>query len=48
MSSYLKKRRQRVQINNKFRSLKEVIGGAPQCSKDGPFPFNAFVTYLFR
>ena len=47
MSSYLKKRRQRVQINNLFRSLKEVIDGAPQCSKDGPFPFNAFVVYLF-
>ena len=24
-----------------------MIDGAPQCSKDGPFPFNAFVTYLF-
>ena len=29
MSSYLKNRRQRVQINNKFSSLKEVIAGVP-------------------
>ena len=27
MRSYLKNRRQRVQINNKFSSLKEVIAG---------------------
>ena len=27
MCSYLKNRRQRVQINNKFSSLKEVIAG---------------------
>ena len=29
MCSYLKNRRQRVQINNKFSSLKEVIAGVP-------------------
>ena len=28
--SYLKNRRQRVQINNKFSCLKEVIAGVPQ------------------
>ena len=27
--SYLKNRRQRVQINNKFNSLKEIIAGVP-------------------
>ena len=30
MCSYLKNRRQRVQINNKFSGLKEVIAGVPQ------------------
>ena len=35
MCSYLKNGRQRVQINNKFSSLKEVIIGVPQDSIDG-------------
>ena len=36
---YLKKRRQRFQINNKFSSLKEVISGFPQDSIDGVLLF---------
>ena len=36
MFSYLKNRRQRVQINNKFSSFKEVIAGVPQSSIDRP------------
>ena len=40
MCSYLKNRRQRVQINNKFSSLKEVIAGVPQGSIDGPLLFH--------
>ena len=42
MCSYLKKRRQRVQINNKFSSLEKVIV-SPQGSIDGPLLFNLFI-----
>ena len=33
MCSYLKNGRQRVQINNKFSSFKEIIAGVPQGSR---------------
>ena len=45
--SYLKKRRRRVQINNKFSSLKEVIAGVPQGSIDEPLIFNLFINDIF-
>ena len=45
--TYLKKRRQRVQINNKFRSLKKVIAGVPQGSIDEPLIFNLFINDIF-
>ena len=40
-------RRQRVQINNKFSSLKEVITGVPQGSIDETLLFNLFINDLF-
>ena len=46
MCSYLKNRRQRVQINNKFSSLKE-IAGVPQGTIDGLLLFNLFIYDLF-
>ena len=45
--SYLKNRRRRVQINNKFSSLKEVIAGVPQGSIDEPLIFNLFINDIF-
>ena len=47
MCSYTKKRRQRVQINNKCSNLKEVIAGVPQGSRDVPLLFNLFTNDLF-
>ena len=45
--SYLKNSRWRVQINNKFSSLKEVIAGVPQGSIDEPLIFNLFINDIF-
>ena len=46
--SYMKNRRRRVQINNKFSSLKEVIAGVPQGSIDEPLILNLFINDIFR
>ena len=40
MQSYLKSRKQRVQMNNKFSSERVVIAGAPQGSIDKPLFIN--------
>ena len=37
MHSYLRNRKQQIQINNKFSSENIVIDGLPQGSIDGPF-----------
>ena len=42
-----KNRRQRVQINNKFSSLKEVIAGVSQGYIDGTLLFGLFINDLF-
>ena len=46
MKSYLKNRKQKVQINNKFSSERDVIGGVPQGSIDGTLLFNLFINDL--
>ena len=43
--SYLNDRKQRVQINNKFCSFKEVLGGVSQGDK--PLGFNLFINCFF-
>ena len=46
MYSYLKDRRQAVQINNNFSSYKKVQAGVPQGSFDGLFLFILFINDL--
>ena len=46
MKSYLQNRKQKVQINNKFSSERNVIAGVLQGSIDGPLLFNLFMDDL--
>ena len=45
MHSYLKNRKQRVEINNKLSSENTAIAGVPQDSVDEPLLFNLFINY---
>ena len=46
MQSYLKNRKQKDQINNKFSLERNVIAEVPQGSIDGPLLFNLFINNL--
>ena len=46
MHSYLKNRKQKVQINNKFSLERNVIAGIPQGSIDGTLLFNVLINNL--
>ena len=46
MCSYLKDRREAVQINNDFSSYETVRAGVPQGSIDGSLFFNLFINDL--
>ena len=46
MHSYLKNRKQKVQINNKFSLERNLIAGVPQGSIDGPLLSNLFISDL--
>ena len=46
IQSYLKNRKQKAQINNKFSLERNVITGVPQGSIDGPLLSNFFINDL--
>ena len=47
IQSYLNKRMQKVNVNNKFSACEDIYSNVPQVSIPGPILFNIFINVIF-